>query len=56
MRANETIHPENSYKYTQPEARLLARAAGWEPAAFWTDKDQLFGLHVWVASEEEAQP
>ena len=56
MRANETIHTENSYKYTQPEARLLARAAGWEPAAFWTDKDQLFGLHVWVASEEEAQP
>ncbi len=52
----ETIHTENSHKYTREEARLLARASGWEPLAFWTDKDGLFGLHVWTAVAEDLQP
>lgn len=56
MRAGETIHTENSYKYTLEEARLLARASGWEPLAFWTDPDRLFGLHVWAAADEEVGP
>lgn len=56
MRAGETIHTENSYKYTYREARLLARASGWEPLAFWTDPDELFGLHVWTAASAELQP
>lgn len=56
MRDGETIHTENSYKYTPEEARLLARASGWEPLAFWTDPDALFGLHVWTAAPEELQP
>ena len=56
MRAGETIHTENSYKYTYEEARLLARASGWEPLAFWTDPDALFGLHVWTAASAELQP
>ena len=56
MRAGETIHTENSYKYTYEEARLLARASGWEPLAFWTDPDELFGLHVWTAASTELQP
>jgi L-histidine Nalpha-methyltransferase len=56
MQSGETIHTENSYKYTLDEARLLARASGWEPAAFWTDRDGLFGLHVWFAAPDELQP
>ncbi len=56
MRADETIHTENSYKYTLAEARLMARAAGWEPMAFWTDPNALFGLHVWAAAGDAPSP
>ena len=56
MRAGETIHTENSHKYTLPEARLLARASGWEPTAYWTDAGEMFGLHVWSAAGKDAQP
>ena len=53
MHMGETIHTENSYKYTLQEARLIARASGWEPIAYWTDPDEMFGLHVWSAAPDE---
>lgn len=56
MNAGETIHTENSHKYSLEEARLLARASGWDPLAFWTDPDSLFGLHVWGAASGQCQP
>lgn len=56
MRDGETIHTENSYKYTPAEVRLMARASGWEPLAAWTDDEALFGLHVWAAAPNELQP
>jgi uncharacterized SAM-dependent methyltransferase len=56
FRAGETIHTENSYKYRPEEARLLARAAGWEPMAAWTDPDGLFAVHVWAARPEGQEP
>jgi len=56
MQAGETIHTENSYKYTPEEARLLARASGWEPTAAWTDARDLFSLHVWTAPAGRMQP
>jgi L-histidine N-alpha-methyltransferase len=56
MAEGETIHTENSHKYTREEARLLARASGWEPLAFWTDPAGMFGLHVWVAAGGDMQP
>jgi dimethylhistidine N-methyltransferase len=56
MAAGETIHTENSYKYTRAEARLLAHAAGWEPVADWTDGDGLFGLHLWRAAPARLDP
>lgn len=56
MEPGETIHTENSYKYTLPEARLLARAAGWEPLACWTDAEGRFGVHVWASMHEVMQP
>ncbi|MDB5698535.1 MAG: dimethylhistidine N-methyltransferase [Alphaproteobacteria bacterium] len=56
MKAGETIHTENSYKYRPEEARLLARASGWEPMAVWSDPDQLFSLHVWQADGSKLEP
>lgn len=56
MRAGETIHTENSYKYRPEEAKLLARASGWEPMAAWTDADGLFSLHVWARADEGMTP
>ncbi|WP_375427319.1 L-histidine N(alpha)-methyltransferase [uncultured Sphingomonas sp.] len=44
MAAGETIHTENSHKYTDDAARLLLRAGGWEPVAEWTDPDALFAV------------
>jgi dimethylhistidine N-methyltransferase len=46
FRAGETIHTENSYKYTIDTFGCMARGAGWAPAAVWTDKDQYFSVHV----------
>lgn len=56
MRAGETIHTENSYKYRPDEAKLLARASGWEPMALWTDSEGLFSLHVWARADGNMAP
>lgn len=37
FRAGETIHTENSYKYTIESFEALARAGGWQPLKTWTD-------------------
>jgi dimethylhistidine N-methyltransferase len=42
----ERIHTENSHKYSVPEFQALAHASGWSPARAWTDKDELFSLHL----------
>ncbi|GJD29492.1 Histidine N-alpha-methyltransferase [Methylobacterium adhaesivum] len=42
----ETIHTENSYKYTLEGFRALATAAGWTPRAVWTDPENLFSVHA----------
>jgi uncharacterized SAM-dependent methyltransferase len=41
----ETIHTEDSHKYTLDGFRALAREAGFAPRAAWTDADKLFSLH-----------
>jgi uncharacterized SAM-dependent methyltransferase len=56
LAAGDTIHTENSYKYTPDEVRLMARASGWTPTASWTDADSLFGLHLWQAEPQGLQP
>jgi dimethylhistidine N-methyltransferase len=48
--AGETIHTENSYKYSIPQFRDLARRAGWEPRRVWTDPDQMFSVHELIAA------
>ncbi len=56
MRQMETIHTENSHKYSPEEIRLLARASGWEPMAAWFDADRMFSIHVWAADEGRLEP
>jgi len=43
--AGETIHTENSYKYSLEEFRALAAKAGFSSAKVWTDPRGLFALH-----------
>nr|WP_244479819.1 L-histidine N(alpha)-methyltransferase [Methylobacterium sp. Leaf94] len=42
----ETIHTENSYKYTVERFRALAAEAGWRAEAVWTDPGRLFSIHA----------
>ena len=42
----ETIHTENSYKYTVDSFRALAHEAGWRWAATWTDERGYFSVHA----------
>ena len=41
----ETIHTENSYKYSAAEFQDLARRAGCEPLRAWRDADGMFSMH-----------
>jgi dimethylhistidine N-methyltransferase len=44
FRAGETIHTENSYKYSIDSFRALARGSGWSALNAWTDG--LFSVHA----------
>lgn len=44
MEEGETIHTENSYKYTARDIRLLLRAGGWSVTGEWTDRDGYFAV------------
>jgi L-histidine Nalpha-methyltransferase len=46
----ETVHTENSYKYSVEEFQALAREAGFRPAKVWPDRQGLFALHGLVAA------
>jgi dimethylhistidine N-methyltransferase len=48
----ESVHTENSYKYTVEGFQDLARRAGWAPQAVWIDGGRRFALH-WL---EPANP
>lgn len=41
----ESIHTENSHKYSIPEFQELARSAGFVPVRVWTDEAELFSIH-----------
>jgi dimethylhistidine N-methyltransferase len=45
----ETIHTENSYKYTIGQFQDLARRAGWVPGRVWLDGGSLFSVHELLA-------
>jgi dimethylhistidine N-methyltransferase len=44
FRLGETIHTENSYKYTIESFQALAQGAGWRPVKVWSDG--LFSVHA----------
>ena len=50
FRKGETIHTENSYKYTVRQFQDLARAADWLPSRVWTDPNNLFSVHELVCA------
>jgi len=41
----ETLHTENSHKYTVGDFRALASEAGFEPGPVWCDPQRLFSVH-----------
>ncbi len=45
MAPGETIHTENSHKFTLAGFQEIAKTAGFEPEAVWRDPDGLFSLH-----------
>jgi dimethylhistidine N-methyltransferase len=51
FRPGESIHTENSYKYSLERFTTLARSSGWTVRESWTDKDQMFSVHALVASD-----
>jgi dimethylhistidine N-methyltransferase len=56
FRAGETIHTENSYKYTVESFGALARGAGFAQTAVWTDEKRYFSVHVLTSREEPPAP
>ncbi|MAH83629.1 MAG: L-histidine N(alpha)-methyltransferase [Rhodospirillaceae bacterium TMED8] len=49
----ETVHTENSYKYTIDEFTVLANHAGLSREAVWSDPDQLFAVILLTAKVDE---
>ena len=52
FRAGETIHTENSYKYSVESLGALARGVGWTPAGAWTDKRNYFSIQAFKLAGE----
>jgi L-histidine Nalpha-methyltransferase len=46
FRAGETIHTENSYKFTPAMVREVLTAGGFEPEQTWIDEQKWFGVHL----------
>ncbi len=46
---DETIHTENSYKYSIESFQALARSSGFTPIQVWTDANDLFSVHYLAA-------
>lgn len=56
LSAGETIHTENSYKWSLTDARLMAQASGWAPAAGWTDDAARFAVELWRRADSRIEP
>jgi L-histidine Nalpha-methyltransferase len=46
LEPGESIHTENSYKYSADGFRALAAQAGFIVNKTWTDRRELFALHA----------
>jgi dimethylhistidine N-methyltransferase len=49
FRPGESIHTENSYKYSIERFAALARGSGWKVCQSWTDEASMFSVHALVA-------
>jgi dimethylhistidine N-methyltransferase len=49
--AGESLHTENSYKYTIEEFQRLAQQSGFVAERVWTDDQQLFSVHCFRCRE-----
>ena len=56
FRAGETIHTENSYKYSVDSLRALARGVGWLPDGMWTDAQGYFSVQAFTFVDEAPRP
>ena len=56
MTASETIHTENSHKFTRRSANLLLAAAGWTPRKRWLDRARQFSLILAEATAPRNAP
>lgn len=53
--AGETLHTENSYKYTPSSFRELAGECGFASVAMWRDPAQLFSVHFFAAGMKDGE-
>jgi dimethylhistidine N-methyltransferase len=52
FRAGETIHTENSYKYSVESLGALARGVGWLPAGVWMDAKKHFSIQAFTLATD----
>jgi dimethylhistidine N-methyltransferase len=51
FQVGESIHTENSYKYSLERFAALAQGAGWKVRKSWTDDARMFSVHALSAVE-----
>ncbi len=51
FRPGESIHTENSYKYSLERFAALAHGAGWPVRESWTDASTMFSVHALEVAE-----
>lgn len=56
MREGETIHTENSHKFTHRSANMLLQAGGWTPVQRWLDSEERFSVILARATEHRDAP
>lgn len=56
MAAGETIHTENSHKFTRRSLSLLLLAGGWTPVQRWTDAEGRFAVVLAEATPARSAP
>jgi dimethylhistidine N-methyltransferase len=52
FRPGESIHTENSYKYSFDRFTALAQASGWQVKESWTDENRMFSVHALTAAAD----
>ena len=56
MKKGQTIHTENSHKFTRRSAAMLLSAGGWTAQKRWTDSAGQFSLFLAEATEKREAP